>query len=107
MILDEAELACRLPTDLLALDEALAGWRPRIREGGQLVKLRYFAGLTVERGRRRPWHLAPHRLPLLGLRPRLAALRGVRRRYRRDCRPSLDSEFSAEDSCSRPDFVAL
>ena len=59
-------------SDLLALDEALTELAARRRCKRELVKLRYFAGLTLER---RPVarHLAPHRGPPLGLRPRLAA----------------------------------
>ena len=47
-------LAEAAPDDLLALDEALTGWPPTTREAAELVKLRYFAGLSVERGGRRP-----------------------------------------------------
>ena len=42
-------------------------------QAAELVKLRYFAGLTHRRGRGRPRHLPRDRRPLLGLRPRLAA----------------------------------
>ena len=34
--------------DLLALDEALTGWPARAREAAELVKLRFFAGLTLD-----------------------------------------------------------
>ena len=47
--------------DLLALDEALTGWRPRIRVKAELVKLRYFAGLTLEEAAE-PW-ASPRRPP--------------------------------------------
>jgi RNA polymerase sigma factor (TIGR02999 family) len=45
----EAELAIEEPrVDLLALDEALAALEARDRRKADLIKLRYFAGLTVE-----------------------------------------------------------
>ena len=44
----------------------------RSREAAELVKLRYFAGLTLERSRRSTRHLAAHGLAVLGLRPGLA-----------------------------------
>ncbi len=59
--------------DLLALDEALDRLAAHDPPAAELVKLRYFAGLTVERGRRGPGHLPRHRRPALGLRPGLAA----------------------------------
>ena len=44
--------------DLLALDEALDRLAAGDAEAAELVKLRYFAGLTDRRGRRGPRHLA-------------------------------------------------
>ena len=49
------------------------GSRPRTRSQAELVKLRYFAGLTHRRGGRGARRLAGNRRPALGLRPRLAA----------------------------------
>ena len=66
----------RRAEDLLALDEALTRLAAEDPGKAELVKLRFFAGLTIERGRRGPRHLAAHRRPLLGLRPGLAAPRG-------------------------------
>ena len=46
---DEVELAIEGPrVDLLALDEALTAWRPRTSRKADLVRLRFFAGLTIE-----------------------------------------------------------
>ncbi len=45
---DEAEIAAPEPSqDLLALDEALAKFEQHDRTKAELVKLRYFAGLTI------------------------------------------------------------
>jgi RNA polymerase sigma factor (TIGR02999 family) len=47
--LDAVELTLNEPPDdLIALDEALAAFAERQPEKAQLVKLRYFAGLTNE-----------------------------------------------------------
>ena len=47
--LDEAGLTLGVPPDdLIALDDALAKLGEKHPEKGQLVKLRYFAGLTIE-----------------------------------------------------------
>ncbi|WP_165250376.1 ECF-type sigma factor [Paludisphaera soli] len=47
--LDEVEIAAGEPTDdLLALDEALARLAAEDPQKAELVKLRYFAGLTIE-----------------------------------------------------------
>jgi RNA polymerase sigma factor (TIGR02999 family) len=47
--LDEADLACTSSSDeLLALDEALTRLAAEDPTAGQLVRLRYFAGLSVE-----------------------------------------------------------
>ena len=49
MNLDEGDaLAAALPNDLLALDEALERLTRHDPKAAQLVKLHYFAGLTVE-----------------------------------------------------------
>ncbi len=46
---DEAEIVAETPSeDLLALDEALARLEAADRTKADLVKLRYFAGLTIE-----------------------------------------------------------
>ncbi|HJZ53639.1 MAG TPA: ECF-type sigma factor, partial [Gemmataceae bacterium] len=46
--LDEAEVAVpERSDDLLALDEALSALEQRDRPAAELVKLRYFAGMTV------------------------------------------------------------
>ena len=76
--------------ELLALDEALTKlggrWTPQAAE---LVKLRYFAGLTVERGRRGASASRPRTADRgLGLRPGLAARRDARRRRSADDRES-------------------
>ena len=89
--------------DLLALDEALdrlAGDGPAAAE---LVKLRYFAGLTVERGRRGPRHLPRHRRPALGLRPGLAP--AATRRHA-DAGPARRKNSRISVAISAP-FVAL
>ena len=52
------------------------GWPSDDPAAAELVKLRYFAGLTIERGGRGPGHLRGDRRPALGLRPGLAAPHG-------------------------------
>lgn len=47
--LDEERLVCSVPSEqLLALDEALERFEQEEPEKAQLVKLRFFAGLTIE-----------------------------------------------------------
>ena len=66
MELDQLEIAASdIPDDLLALDEALTQSRRwSIRQAAELVKLRYFAGLTGRAGRRGSRHLATNGRPL-------------------------------------------
>ena len=64
------------PDDLLALDEALSrARRGTTREAAELVKLRYFAGLTIEEAAEALGISPRDRRPPLGLRPGLAATR--------------------------------
>ena len=61
--------------DVLALDEALtklAKARPEIAE---LVKLRYFAGLSVDDARQGTWYRRLNRRPALDLRSRMVVSR--------------------------------
>ena len=57
------------PDDLLALDEALDRLAAEDPAKAELVKLRYFAGLSIERGRRGPRHLAAQRPTATGPTP--------------------------------------
>ena len=58
--------------DLLALDEALDRLAAEDPQAAELVKLRYFAGLTIEEAAEALGISPAHRRPPLGLRPRLA-----------------------------------
>jgi RNA polymerase sigma factor (TIGR02999 family) len=59
---DEMEIAApEVPDDLLALDEALAHLSVADRQAAELVKLRYFSGLTIKQA-----------AELLGISPRTA-----------------------------------
>ena len=59
--------------DLLALDEALTELARQQPLKAELVKLRFFAGMTHRGGRRDALGISPgHRQTVLGLRPRLA-----------------------------------
>ena len=58
--------------DLLALDEALEGLAREEPACAELVKLRFFAGLTQEESAAGARRDAADRRPLLGVRPRLA-----------------------------------
>ena len=79
--LDDIDIAAPAPSeDLLALDEALAKLEAEDPVKAQLVKLRYFAGLTEEEAAQAPRHL-PHNGPSpLALRQGLAAQRAGGRR---------------------------
>ena len=69
------------PDDLLALDEALERLARRsTARAAELVKLRYFAGLTLDEAAAGPGHLRRHRRARLGLRPGLAVQRARPRR---------------------------
>ena len=72
--LDEptSPVARRPDDDLLALDEALDRLAPHDPPAAELVKLRYFAGLTVEEAAEALGISPRHRRPALGLRPGLA-----------------------------------
>ena len=68
--LAEAELAIAGPrVDLLALDEALRGSEAKDRRKAELVKLRYFAGLTVEQAAAGARHLRRRRPTTTGPTP--------------------------------------
>ena len=72
--LGDAEPAINGPCDdLIALDEALEKLARIDKVKADLVKLRFFAGLTGRAGGQGPGHLPQHGGPLLGLRPLLAA----------------------------------
>ena len=58
--------------DVLAVNEALDQLAAADPPTAELVKLVYFAGLTMEQAAETLGLCAPHRLPQLGLRPRLA-----------------------------------
>ena len=79
----------RPPDDLLALDEALdtAGGTP-IRQAAELVKLRYFAGLTIEQA-----------AEALGISPRTAD------RYWAYARAWLHQEIAGKDAASQNTFA--
>ena len=76
--LDPDRFAAPAPDDeLLALHEALDRFAEAHPEKAELVKLRYFAGLTADQAAEALEHLAEHRRPPLGLRPSLAPPRHV------------------------------
>ena len=60
------------PTTCSPSTRPSTGSRRRTAQAAELVKLRYFAGLTVEQAAAVAGHLAAHRRAPLGLRPRLA-----------------------------------
>ncbi len=74
--LEHLEPSAIAPVDnLLALDAALFGLEQLDKTKSDLVKLRYFAGLTIPQAAKASWHLDDNCQSLLGLRPRLAARR--------------------------------
>ena len=71
--LDDAGDAIAPPVaDLLALDEALAKLAAEDQDSADLVKLRYFAGLSLAEAAEALGSAGPDRRPPLGLCPRLA-----------------------------------
>ena len=76
--LDDVEICVRgPPDDLLALDEALTELAQKHPEKAELVKLRYFAGLTVDEAAEVLGISAVNRRSPLDLRPGLALSRAV------------------------------
>ena len=61
--------------ELLALDDALAALARREPVKAEVVKLRYFAGLSLDGGGRLPGHLPGHGQAVLGRGPGLAVRR--------------------------------
>ncbi len=79
--LDDIDIAAPAPSeDLLALDEALARLEAKDPVKAQLVKLRYFAGLSEEEAAQALGHLPHNRPSPLALRQGLAAQRAEGRR---------------------------
>ena len=79
--LDDVDIAAPAPSeDLLALDEALAKLEAKDPVKAQLVKLRYFAGLSEEDAAQGARHLARNGPSPLALRQGLAARRAARSR---------------------------
>ena len=75
--LDQIDLAVAEPPDeLLVLDEALDKLAQEDPDCAELVKLRFFAGLTLDEAAKTPGRRPPHRRSLLGVRPGLALCRG-------------------------------
>ena len=102
--LDEVELAIEGPRlDLLALDEALTALEAKDKRKADLVKLRYFAGLTVEEAAHGARHLRLDGRQRLGLRQELAAGRHARRRERRARRLTFSKFSPAALGRSAPD----
>ena len=66
--------------DLLALDEALAQLAVEAPAKAELVKLRYFAGLSLEEAADAHENFSRHRQTLLGLRPGVALQASCRAR---------------------------
>ena len=67
------------PTTCWRWTRRWTGWRAEDPQSAELVKLRYFAGLTIAQAAERPGHLAAHGRPALGVRPGVAATRAGRR----------------------------
>ena len=76
--LGEVHRVADSPAGLLALDDALDRLAAEYPRKAELVKLRFFAGLTAGR-RPRSWASPGHGRPVLGVRPGLA-VRGTRGR---------------------------
>ena len=96
--LDEAAAvtaARRADDDLLALDEALTRLAAQEPVKAELVKLRFFAGLTIAAGGRSAGHLAGDRRAVLDLRPRAGCYCELERP------PRPDAPSRSEKSCSR------
>ncbi len=55
--------------ELLALDDALTDLAKEDALRGRLVKLRFFAGLSIRRGRGSPWNLDQHGRSVSGRMP--------------------------------------
>ena len=69
----EVEAVARVPADdMLALDEVLTAFAQLEPRKAELVKLRYFAGLTLEEAIASAWHFTGNGGSILGIRPRLA-----------------------------------
>jgi hypothetical protein len=66
-------LAIPIPDEQIErLDDALTRLAAEHPRPAELVQLRYFGGMTLDRMRQRPRCVGPHRRHLVGVRPRLA-----------------------------------
>src|SRR6266702_315843 len=81
--LDESSLVLERPAaEMLDIDAALEKLAREDALAADLVKLRYFVGLTISGSRRGAEHLGPNRRPPLGLCPQLAQRGAGARRVR-------------------------
>ena len=80
--LDEKDwVTVTTPDQMLAVDEALSRLAQEDTAAAEVVKLRYFAGMSVEEAAEATWHPSRNCPQTLGLRPRVDPSRPAVRRF--------------------------